>query len=266
MRAVNLIPGEQGGGSSSLAGRSGGVALVVVALIAGAAVLAVLYGLADRQIGKQRNEVAQIETQTNELRARTGRLTPYTSFVKMAEQRTKTVAELVQARFDWSHMLRELGRVLPSGASLLTLTGTVGNGTPSSGSTAPSAVTTASAGGTPTSSTPPGSTPGISLTGCATSQSEVAQLLQRLKLVDGVQEVQLASSAKSSSTSSGSTSSSGSSSGGGCGNGQAAFSVTVTFASLPSTPVPNVTPSTVTASAPVTGAAQATDVSKGGSR
>ncbi len=247
MRAVNLIPGEQGRGSGSLAGRSGGAAYILVALIAGLALLALLYGSAARQIGKQTGEVARIEAQTAELKARTGRLTPYTSFVKMAEQRTKTVASLVQARFDWSHMLRELGRVLPSGTSLLTLTGAVGSGTAgASGASSSAANTSASAGGTPTSSTPPGTTPSISLTGCATSQSTVAQALQRLKLIDGVQEVHLVNSTKSSASAAGG--SSGSSSGGGCGSGDAAFSVIVTFASLPSTPVPNVTPSTATAS------------------
>jgi Tfp pilus assembly protein PilN len=262
MRAVNLIPGGQGGGSSSLTGRSGGAALMLLGLIAGLAVLAVLYGLSGRQIAKQHDELARIETQTSELKARTGRLTPYTSFVKMAEQRTKTVAQLVQARFDWSHMLRELGRVLPSGASLSTLSGTVGSGPVGASSTV--TPTTASAGGAPTSSTPPGSTPSIALTGCATSQSAVAQTLQRLKLVDGVQEARLVSSTKSAKSSGG-----GSNSGGGCGEGQATFSMTVTFISLPATPIPNVTPTTAPASATTGARAHAEQVSgnaKGGSR
>lgn len=257
MRAVNLIPGEQGRSSSSLMGRSGGAALIVVGLVAGLAILAVLYGLADRQIAKQTGEVASIESQANELKARAGRLTPYTSFVSMAEQRTKTVAQLVQARFDWSHMLRELGRVLPSGTVLATMNGTVGSGPPGSSTataTATPTATTTSSGGTPSSSTPPGSTPGLALAGCATSQSVVAQMLQRLKLIDGVQEVQLQSSTKSGSASAGGSGSSG----GACGAGGPTFSVTVTFANLPSTPIPNVTTTTTTT------AAAASTASKGG--
>ncbi len=47
-----------------------------------------------------------------------------------------------------------------------------------------------------TSATPPGSVPTFTLSGCATSQSEVAQTLDRLRLIDGVSEVTLQSSTK----------------------------------------------------------------------
>jgi Tfp pilus assembly protein PilN len=239
MRAVNLIPSEQRPGGGSLAGRSGGAALIVLGVIVGVAVLAVLYGGAARQISKESGEVARLQQQTNEVHARTGRLTPYTSFVAMAEQRTKTVAQLVQARFDWSHVLHELGRVLPSDSSLLTLQGNAsGSGTTSGGSSSASSSTSA----TPVSSTPPGSTPSISLTGCSTSQAEVAQTLQRLKLMDGVSEVHLASATRSSASASGGGSS------GGCRQNQISFQITVTFAALPATPIPSVAAPTVPAS------------------
>ena len=52
-----------------------------------------------------------------------------------------------------------------------------------------SSTATAAASGGDTSSTPPGSTPAFTLTGCATSQSEVALTLQRLRLMDGASEV-----------------------------------------------------------------------------
>jgi len=234
MRAVNLIPGDQRKGAGSIAGRSGGAALIVLAMIVGVAILAAMYGGAARQISKETGEVAKIEAQTVQARARTGRLTPYTSFVSMAEQRTKTVAQLVQARFDWSHTLHELGRVLPSGTALEALAGTVG--TPSAASSS------ASAGATPVSSTPPGSVPSIALTGCATSQAEVAQTLQRLKLIDGVTDVHLQSSTESGAAAVGG-------SGGGCPAKDPTFSITVTFAGLPSTPVPSVAPTTTASTA-----------------
>lgn len=255
MRAVNLIPSEQRSGSGSIAGRSGGAALIVLALIVGVAALAALYGTAARQVSKESGEVAAIEAQTRAVSARAGRLTPYTTFVAMAEQRTKTVAQLVQARFDWSHTLHELGRVLPSDSSLLTLQGTAGGASATN-----SSASSSSAAATPASSTPPGSTPLISLTGCSTSQAEVAQTLQRLKLMDGVSDVHLQSAIKSSS--------SGKSSSGSCGSGQVTFSITVTFAALPSTPIPTVAP-TVPASGASARGAHAEQVSvhgKGGSR
>lgn len=235
MRAVNLIPSDQRASAGSLTGRSGGAALILVGLVFGVAVLAVMYGGAARQISKESGEVAKLEAQTAAVRARTGRLTPYTSFVARAEQRTKTVAQLVQARFDWSHTLHELGRVLPNDSALLTLQGAIGG----SGSTPSRPATPATTSATPASSTPPGSTPAIVLTGCSTSQAEVAQTMQRLRLIDGVSEVKLASATKGAVAGGGAS--------GGCGK-HVAFSIGVTFAALPATPIPNVAAPTVPAS------------------
>jgi Tfp pilus assembly protein PilN len=231
MKAVNLIPGEQRQGAGSITGRSGGGALIVLGMIAGIAVLVAIYGSAHHQISSQTGEVTSLKAQASAIEARTGRLTPYTSFVSMADQRTQTVAQLVQARFDWSHALHELGRVLPAGTSLGALHGTVGAAGASGSSAAPTAV----AGATPASSTPPGSTPVFTLTGCATGQSVVAQALQRLRLMDGASEVQLQSSTKSTTT--GASASSGSS--GGCPGGDPAFSVQITFAGLPAASAPS---------------------------
>jgi hypothetical protein len=63
------------------------------------------------------------------------------------------------------------------------------------------------------------------LSGCATSQSEVALTLNRLRLIDGVSEVTLQSSTKESG-------SGGSAGSGGCGH-YPAFAVQVAFAPLP---------------------------------
>jgi Tfp pilus assembly protein PilN len=228
MKAVNLIPGEQRQGAGSITGRSNGAALIVLCLLAGLVALVLMYGSASHQISSQAGQAASLTAQANAIQARTDRLTPYTDFVSMANQRTQTVAQLVQARFDWSHALHELGRVLPAGTSLNGLHGTVGAAGTSSG---PSASTSAAAGAGATSSTPPGSTPVFTLTGCATSQSVVAQTLQRLRLMDGASEVQLQSSTKSNSGAS--------SVGGGCPGDAASFSVQIVFAGLPAAPAPS---------------------------
>jgi Tfp pilus assembly protein PilN len=230
MKAVNLIPGGQRQGSGSLTGRSGGAALIVLGVVAGLAVLVLMYGSANRQISSQKGEVAVLTAQASAIQARAGRLTPYTNFVSMADQRTQTVAQLVQARFDWSHALHELGRVLPAGTSLATLHGQVGAAGQTSTSSAP-------ATGTPASSTPPGSTPAFTLTGCATSQSVVAQSLQRLRLMDGASEVQLQSSTKPGTSSAGSGGGSGS---GSCPGNDPSFTLQIVFTGLPagSTPSP----------------------------
>lgn len=246
MKAVNLIPGEQRVGAGGVTGRSGGGALIVLGLIAGLIVLALVYGHARHEISSQSGETATLKAQTAAIEASTGRLSPYTSFVTMAEQRVQTVSQLIQSRFDWSHSLSELGRVLPSGASLTSLHGTVG----AAGATSTS-VATSGTSAVPASSTPPGSTPVFSLAGCATSQSEVALALQRLRLMDGASEVQLQSSTTSGSAGSGA-------SGGGCPVGDPSFSAQITFTGLPAAQsAPPVTKaSTETASAQGSGGVQ----------
>lgn len=254
MKAVNLIPGEQrqGGGLSDLTGRSGGGALIVLGAIVGLAVMIAMYGGAQHNISSQNGEVARIKAQTSVVEARTGRLTPYTNFVTMANQRTETVAQLVQARFDWSHALHELGRVLPAGTSLSALHGTVGAAATTPGA---SASTTAAAGATPASSTPPGSTPVFTLTGCATSQTVVAQALQRLRLMDGASEVQLQSSTKAET---GGAGGGGGGASGGCSGSDPIFTTQVTFVGLPAAPATSMPTAAgaATASAHSTGATE----------
>lgn len=234
MKAVNLIPGEQRSGAGGVTGRSGGAALMVIGLLVGLVALIAMYGSAHHQISSDSGEAAALTAQTNAVQARTGQLTAYASFVSMADQRAQTVAQLVQSRFDWSHSLHELGRVLPADAALTALSGTVGASAEASSSSA------ASASASPTSSTPAGSTPVFTLTGCATSQSEVAQTLQRLRLIDGASEVQLQNSTKSASGGGGSS--------GGCPSGDPVFSAQVIFTGLPSAPAPSA-PSATPASA-----------------
>jgi hypothetical protein len=94
-----------------------------------------------------------------------------------------------------------------------------------------------------TSATPPGSVPTFSLSGCATSQTQVAQTLNRLRLIDGVSSVTLQSSTKPS-ASGGSTGGGG---GGGCTGNNTSFTVQVTYDPLP--PVSETIVSTATPAA-----------------
>jgi len=226
MRAVNLIPDEQRGGSKRAAGRSGGGAFAVLALLAGVAALAMLYGRAHNTLASNRAKAASLEAQVTQIQANASRLAPYTSFIAMREQRLHAVSELVGARFDWAHAFHELGRVLPFTVSLSTLTGSVGSSSP----TTSAAGSAAASGGTVASSTPPGSVPTFTLTGCALTQTAVADTIARLRLIDGVSNVTLTSSTKSL----GSGASTGS---GGCVSNDPAFTLQVTFVGLPVSPV-----------------------------
>jgi Tfp pilus assembly protein PilN len=263
MRAVNLIPSEQRESGASLIGRSGGGALAVVVLLAALALLAFMYGSAKHSESKSKSELATVNAELSNARAQAGRLAPYTTFIATANQRVQTVSQLVAARFDWSHSLRELGRVLPRDASLTSLHGLVGASSgPGASSSTPSAPST---GATPASATPPGSVPSFTLSGCATSQSEVAQTLQRLRLIDGVTDVELQSSVKSSSSSGSSPAASGSG-GAACPSGTATFAAQISFAGLPSSPPTNA-PGTgpTTSAAPSAAAGSAPSTSAGSS-
>jgi Tfp pilus assembly protein PilN len=237
VKAVNLIPSEQRSGGGSVAGDSDGGAFIVIGLLAGLAVLALLYGVARHQVASRQSEAASVTAQVQATQARATELSPYVSFKALYQSRLQTVSELVGTRFDWAHAFHELGRVLPAGASLNSVHGTIGSATGSSSSS--SAVPSMG------SATPAGTVPVFTLAGCATSQSEVAETLQRLRLIDGVSAVTLQSSTKSTTGSGGGT----------CPKGDPAFAAQVTFAPLPT---PAATPGASTTTAAATSGAAAT--------
>ena len=111
----------------------------------------------------------------------------------MREQRTQAVTALVDTRFDWAHVFHEIGRVLPDGVSISSLTVTVG--TAGSGSSSSSSSSSASAGASVASATPPGSVP-TSRSAAARSHSRKFGMLTRLRQMDGVSQVTLQSSVK----------------------------------------------------------------------
>jgi Tfp pilus assembly protein PilN len=254
MRAFNLIPADQRSSSGAGAGKSGGSAFVVLGLLGVLAVLALLYGLASRKISSQQAEISTLNARTQTAQAQAAALAPYVSFAAMHEQRVQAVDQLVDSRFDWAHAFHELGRVLPHDAALSSLTGTIGasSGTPaSSSSTAKAGAPVASAGASVASATPPGSVPMFTLSGCATSQTEVAQTIDRLRLIDGVSEVTLQSATKSGS-SSGAGASSGGGASGSCPSGTSTFAMQITFDPLPS--ATGTSPSTSASATPASAA------------
>ncbi len=230
MKAVNLIPSEERRGASAGAGRSGGAAYIVLGAFAVLAVLVLLYGMARHQVSDRKSKLAAIAVQTQRAQESASALSPYTSFMALREQRMQAVEQVVDSRFDWAHAFHELGRVLPRDASISSLEGSVGAAATPGASTAstPAATSTTTASASATSSTPPGSVPTITLAGCASSQSEVALTLQRLRLIDGVSAVNLKSSSKADTSGGAGTSSTGN-----CTAQSPSFGVQITFEPLP---------------------------------
>jgi Tfp pilus assembly protein PilN len=247
MRAVNLIPAEQRKGGA-VGRRSQGIAFGVLGLLAGAAILVFLYGSASHQLASRKAEAAALTQQAQQVQAQAAQLSSYTSFMQMREQRLQAISQLVGSRFDWSATMNELSRVLPATISLNSLQGTIGSSTgsasasasaaapaaaaPAAGSTASTASTAASAAAAApvSSATPPGTTPTFTLAGCGTTQVAVAQMLVRLRLVSGVSNVTLQSSARS-----GNGGGSGGS-GGTCPGNDPSFTAQVSFQPLPAPP------------------------------
>jgi hypothetical protein len=248
MKAVNLIPAAQREGASVGAGRSEGGAYALLALLAGVALLAVLYGKASHDMSSRRGQAASLAAQAQSAQAQASQLAPYTSFVSLRESRMQAVDTLVGSRFDWAHVFHEFGRTIPSGVSFTSLEGTIGSASATTtlaskaaASTPASASASSTSATSVASATPPGSVPTFTLAGCAVNQPTVAQMLERLRLIDGVSEVSLQSSTAASGSSSGGSGGGG----GGCPGHDPSFSVTITFAALPTPTAPTTSTSTV---------------------
>jgi Tfp pilus assembly protein PilN len=244
MKAVNLIPAAQREGAAVGAGHSEGGAYAVLALLAGVALLAVLYGMAKHDLSSRRAQAASLTAQAQSAQSAASQLAPYTTFVSLRDQRIAAVNTLVESRFDWAHAFHEFGRTVPFGVSFNSLQGTVGSGSSSATVAKPvtsASATAATAGAPVASATPPGSVPTFTLAGCAISQATVARMLERLRLIDGVKDVSLQSSTAAAPTPGGT----GGGAGGGCAGGEPAFSVTIAFAPMP---VPVAPPASTSAS------------------
>jgi Tfp pilus assembly protein PilN len=254
VRAVNLIPSEQRRGASVGAGRSGGAAYAVLALVASLAVLALLYGIAHHQIGSRQAQATELTAKAQQAQAQAAQLAPYTTFVAMRQARIQAVTQLVDSRFDWAHAFHELGRVLPHDASVVSLTGTVGSTSGSGAASSSPSGSKSSSGGSVSSATPPGTVPVFVISGCAASQSAVAETINRLRLIDGVSTVTLQSSTKATSSGQGAGGAAGA---GGCASSAPQYTVLVAFQPLPAAGAGGARASTVAAS----GASSATGAS-----
>lgn len=216
MRAVNLIPGDA---------RRTGVTPALGRLGAGHAVLGVLaivfafvtvYVLTSNTISERTAQLATLKQQFSQVQAEVSRLNSYAQFEKLAQERAATVRQIAATRFDWHAALSDLSRVIPANTSLQSLAATVSSGTSGSG---------AGGGGSIRGDI---NAPAFELKGCTGTQDDVAQLISRLRLINGVTRVTLQSSAKAGGGQSGSAPASG---GGACSNGPT-FDMVVFFQPL----------------------------------
>ena len=181
MRAVNLIPAELRGGGRAPS-RTGIAPYAVLGVLALLVVMASAYTLTTRSLGSKRTQVATLQQQAAATEARSASNKSYTDFSQLATQRGQTVKSLAASRFDWAHALAEVARVLPHDAWLSSIRATVTPGVAVDGSPDPLR-----------QSLP---VPAIELSGCTTSQANVARVVAGLRRADGVKRVSLSSAKK----------------------------------------------------------------------
>lgn len=186
MRAVNLVPAEERRGAGGPGGRSGGAAYVLLGLLAVLVVVVSLNTLGTRSVGEKRSEIASLEVQAARAEAQASELASFSQFAGLRATRRQTVTSLAASRFDWSHAMREVARVIPPNVWLTDLQGTV---TPD--------VTLKTTAAAQTSSLRSAlAVPAVELVGCTTDQPSVARMVTRMRLIDGVTRVALQSSVK----------------------------------------------------------------------
>jgi Tfp pilus assembly protein PilN len=230
VRAVNLIPTDARRGSAAPA-RSGGAVYVLLGALAIAVVALASYVLTQNSISDRQAQLAKVKRDADTAQATATALQPYLQFAQLSQTRVATVRSLAGSRFDWERAMRDLALVLPNDVWLTTFVGTVAPGI-NFGS---SGVSGSGDTGTLRSSQ---QVPAVELVGCTVNQAEVARVMARLRLIQGVTQVALASSEKSdvSSAAAGGGGGGASSGGSDCRNGSPKFpqfSMVVFFKALP---------------------------------
>lgn len=228
MKPVNLIPAEERRGGSA-GGRSGNAAYVVLGVLAVLVVMAAAWTLSGRTVDNRQAQLNDVERQASAAEAKAAELASYSNFSDLRKKRAETVASIARSRFDWSHVMHEIARIVPDDTHLVSVAGTV----------SPEAQVPPGAGQALTlrgSSTGPA----LDLVGCAGSQANVSRMMSRLRLIDGVEHVTLAESTKSD-TVSGTPGENGD-----CryGTNIPKFDVLVLFTAPPALAAPSATPAT----------------------
>ena len=188
MRAVNLIPADQRRGAGGLAGRSGGIVYVVAGGLLVVVVLGVVYAFAVKDVANKTGQLNQVTREVGLVTAQANSLAEYGQVHQLSQAKVNSVVSIAQSRFNWPGAMSQIALALPSDVTFNSLTAVYSN--------ASSAATT----GIPSTTTATTSGPTFALSGCASSQSEIATILTRLASVPSVTNVSLADSAKQSDT------------------------------------------------------------------
>jgi Tfp pilus assembly protein PilN len=221
MRAVNLLPpdlrsGPKGSAPAVSSGveNSGPGAFVVLGVLAFCVAALATYVLAGNTVKDREAELAAATAKSAAVSQQVAALKPYADFESVANTRVQTVTDLANSRFDWEQALRDLSRAVPADVTIGTLKGTLGS--------------------TDAANPADAAAPSISLAGCTYSQTKVAELMARLRNIDGVAKVLLTKSDKEATTGAGGGDRNAPSASGYCGKADIpAFELEVVFKAAP---------------------------------
>jgi hypothetical protein len=166
MKAVNLVPIDTRGWQTRLSASPrmlaaiGGLALILVG--------AALYLSAANTVSTNKRELARVTAGAESWTAAANTYASFVGAVRDHAQELADIRQLATSRFPWSGLLGQISELMPRSAALSSL----------QASTALTADTS----------------PAAQLTGCAASQSAVAQTMVQLQRIHGVSAVTLASS------------------------------------------------------------------------
>lgn len=179
MKSIDLIPADgRRSGSLPRPSLTRAPAYVLLGFLAAALGLMTLYVLAGNTISSKQATLASVKVQVSQAQARAAGLGNFSKFTQVAQTRVQTVQSIAAARFDWHAAFADLSKVVPANTSLQTLNASIVAGTGGGSSSLRGAL--------------PG--PAIDMTGCTVSQDDVAALMSRLRLINGVIRVSLSTS------------------------------------------------------------------------
>lgn len=222
MRAVNLVPRDARRSGISPALGKLGASHFVLALLAVVLVFVTAYVLTSNTVSQRKSQLAGLKQQVTRMQAEVARLQAYEQFEKLAEARAQTVREIASSRFDWHGALSDLSKVVPANTALQSLVATVSPNATSGGG----ASSTTGSGGSVRGAI---DAPAFELKGCTGTQDEVAQLMSRLRLINGVTRVTLEDSNNAGAAAAAAGASSSGSSGQSCPANGPSFDMVVFF-------------------------------------
>jgi Tfp pilus assembly protein PilN len=182
MKAVNLIPNEQRRAQGS--GAQSGSAYMVIGVLVTLLAMVAGYVLTSNKATQNTNDAAAAKAEADSLEAEVAQRGSFTDFAQIKETRLASVSGVAATRFDWERLMRELSRVMPSGSWLQSADASVTG-----------EVTGAEAAATPVAGTVVVPEPKANLVGCTPDQSDVAQMMVRLRQLHRVSDVELNQSA-----------------------------------------------------------------------